>query len=58
MESVMLTLKFGLFCAMEIVVVGAMGIALILGLVQIVKHTISESRHLDAIAPDTGPASV
>jgi hypothetical protein len=57
MESVMM-IKFGLFLAMEIFVVGAMGIALILGLVQIVKHTISESRHLDAIAPDTGPANV
>jgi hypothetical protein len=57
MESVMM-IKFGLFLAMEIVVVGAIGIALVLGLVQIVKHTISESRHLDAIAPDTGPANV
>lgn len=57
MESVMM-IKFGLFCAMEIFVVGAMGIALILGLIQIVKHTIRESRRLDVIAPDTGPASV
>ena len=58
MESVMLTVKFGLFFAMEIFVVGVMGIALILGLVQIVKGKVRESRRLDAIAPDLGPASV
>jgi hypothetical protein len=57
MESVMM-IKFGLFFAMELFVVGVTGIAFILGLVQIVKNAVRESRRLDAIAPETGPASV
>ena len=58
MESVMMTVKFGLFFAMELFVVGVMGITLVLGLVQIVKNAVRESRRLDAIAPETGSASV
>ena len=53
MESVMMTVKFGLFFAMELFVVGVTGIALVLGLVQIVKNAVRESRRLDAIAPDS-----
>jgi len=58
MESIMMTVKLGLFFAMELFVVGVMGIALILGLVQIVKNAVRESRRLDAIAPEIDPASV
>ena len=57
MESVMLTVKLGLFLAMELFVVGVMGGALILGLYQIVKDKVSESRRLDAIAPKIGPVT-
>jgi hypothetical protein len=40
MESIFLTVKFGLFLAMTLFVVGAMGAALIAGLYQIVRDRI------------------
>ena len=58
MEEVTLTVKFILFLAMEVFVVAAVGAALILGLYQIVKSRISESRRLDEIFPEATPASI
>jgi ABC-type proline/glycine betaine transport system permease subunit len=57
MESVMLTVKFAIFLAMEVFVVATMVGALILGVYQIVKDKVRESRLLDEIAPETRPAS-
>ena len=57
MESVMLTLKFALFLAMEVFVVATIAGALILGLYQIVKDKMIESRRLDEIVPETQPAA-
>jgi ABC-type proline/glycine betaine transport system permease subunit len=57
MESVMLTVKFAIFLAMEVFVVATMVGALILGVYQIVKDKVRESRVLDEIAPETSPAS-
>ena len=57
MESVMLTVKFAIFLAMEVFVVATMVGALILGVYQIVKGKVRESRLLDEIASETSPAS-
>jgi hypothetical protein len=53
MENIMLTVKFVLFLAMEVFVVATMGAVLILGLYQIVKDKIRESRYLDKVASET-----
>jgi energy-converting hydrogenase Eha subunit A len=53
MESIMLTVKFVLLLAMEIFVVATIVSALILGLYQVVKDKIRESRRLDEVAPET-----
>ena len=58
MESIFLTLKFVLFLAMELFVVGVLGAALIAGLYQIVRDKIQESRLLDEVTevtPETLP---
>ena len=57
MESVMLTVKFAIFLAMEVFVVATMVGALVLGVYQIVKGKVRESRLLDEIASETSPAS-
>ena len=57
MESVMLTVKFAIFLAMEVFVVATMVGALILGVYQIVKDKVRESRRLDEIAPESNPVS-
>ena len=57
MESVMLTIKFAIFLAMEVFVVATMVGALILGVYQIVKDKIRESRRLDEIVTETNPVS-
>jgi hypothetical protein len=57
MESIMLTLKFALFLAMEVFVVAAIAGALILGLYQIVKEKVVESRRVDEVTPETRPAA-
>jgi ABC-type proline/glycine betaine transport system permease subunit len=57
MESVMLTIKFAIFLAMEVFVVATMVGALILGVYQIVKDKIRESRRLDEIVPETNPVN-
>jgi hypothetical protein len=44
MESIMLTIKFVLFLAMEVFVVATIGAALILGVYQIVKNSIQRSK--------------
>ncbi len=53
----MLTVKFVLFLAMELFVLGVMGAVLIAGLYQIVQDKIRESRRLDGIAPEIRPAT-
>jgi hypothetical protein len=57
MESVFLTIKFVLLVAMEFFVIGVLGIALILGLYQIVRDKVRESRLLDQVASETHPAT-
>jgi hypothetical protein len=44
MESIMLTVKFGLFLAMELFVVGAIGAALVAGLYQIVRDRVRREK--------------
>jgi hypothetical protein len=56
MESIFLTIKFVLFLAMELFVVGTLGAVLILGLYQIVRDKIRESRLLDQISQEPRPA--
>jgi hypothetical protein len=55
MESVFLTVKFGLFLAMELVVVGVLVGALIAGLYQIVRDKVRESRLLDQVSQEPHP---
>ena len=57
MESVMLTVKFALFLAMEIFVVAMFAGVLILALYQIIKERILESRRLDEIVPEPRQAT-
>jgi len=46
MESIMLTVKFLLFLAMEVFVIATLGVALILGVYEIVKRRIRRSEPL------------
>lgn len=46
MESMMLTIKFVLFLAMEVFVVGTIGAALILGVYEIVKRSVRRRKTL------------
>jgi len=57
MESIILTVKFALFLAMEVFVVVTLVGALIAGMYQIVRDKIRESRLLDGVAPETSPAN-
>jgi hypothetical protein len=56
MESTFLTIKFVLFVAMEIFVIGALGAVLVMGLYQVVRDKVRESRLLDQVAPEASPA--
>jgi ABC-type proline/glycine betaine transport system permease subunit len=56
MESVMLTVKFAIFLAMEVFVVATLVGALILGVYQVVRDKVHESRLLDGVASETSPA--
>jgi hypothetical protein len=56
MENTFLTIKFVLFLAMELFVIGAVGAALIAGLYQIVRDRIRESRILDQVPQEPRPA--
>jgi hypothetical protein len=49
MENVALTIKFALFLAMEVFVVATLVGALILGMYQIVRDKVRESRRLDEV---------
>ena len=53
MESIMLTVKFALFLAMEVFVVATLVGALIVGLYQVVRDKVRESRRLDEVVPET-----
>jgi hypothetical protein len=57
MEGTILTVKFAMFLAMELFVIGTLGAALIAGLVEIIRSKVSESRYLDEIAPKTHPVT-
>lgn len=57
MESIMLTVKFVLFLAMEVFVVATVVGALILGLYQIVRDKVRESRRLDEVVPESLPTT-
>jgi len=57
MESVMLTVKFALFLAMEVFVIATTVGALILGLYQIVRDKIRESRVSDELVSEINPAA-
>lgn len=52
MEEIMLTLKFIMFLAMEIIVVATLGAVLVAGLYQIVRDKVLESRRRDQITPE------
>ncbi len=56
MENV-LTVKFMLFLAMELFVIGVLGAVLVMGLYQIVQGKIRESRRLNGVASDILPAT-
>jgi hypothetical protein len=61
MESTFLTAKYIVFLAMELLVIGTLGAALIAGVYQIVKDKVRESRLLDDViseAPQVAPAGV
>jgi hypothetical protein len=58
MEGTVLTIKFAMFLAMELFVIGALGPALVAGLVQIVRRQVGASRRADEIAPGTHPAGL
>jgi hypothetical protein len=57
MESTMLTIKFGVFLALELFVLGVLGAALIAGRYQIVHNKVRESRRLDGVTPKARPAA-
>jgi hypothetical protein len=57
MESMMLTIKFVVFLALELFVLGALGAALMAGLHQIVRDKVRESRRLDRVTPKVHPAT-
>jgi hypothetical protein len=50
MENVALTIKFALFLAMEAFVVATLVGALILGMYEVVRDKVRESRRLDEVA--------
>lgn len=51
MESIFLTVKFGLFLAMELFVVAAIGAALIAGLYQIVRDKVRRETEIPVGRP-------
>ena len=57
MDSIMLTIKFGVFLALELFVFGVLGAALIAGLYQVVRDKVRESRRLDGVAPEVRPTT-
>jgi len=52
MESIMLTIKFIMFLAMEVIVLAVIAGVLIAGLYQIVRDRVLESRRRDQITPE------
>lgn len=52
MDGIMLTIKELLFLALELIVVGVAGAALVLGVYQIVRDGVRASRRVDEVAPD------
>ena len=52
MESIMLTVKFVIFFALEFFVLSVLVAALIAGLYQVVQDKIRESRRLDGVTPE------
>ena len=57
MDSIMLTVKFVIFFALELFVLSVLVAALIAGLYQVVQDKIRESRRLDGVAPEVRPAA-
>jgi hypothetical protein len=57
MESIMLTVKFALFLAMEVFVVATLVGALIAGLYQVVRDKVRESRRVDEVVSETLPTT-
>jgi hypothetical protein len=57
MDSIMLTVKFVVFFALEFFVLSLLGAGLILGLYHIVQEKIRESRRLDGVAPEPRSAT-
>lgn len=52
MESVMLTIKYLMFLALELFVFVVIGAVLVAGLYQIVRDKVRESRRRDQVAPE------
>jgi Na+-translocating ferredoxin:NAD+ oxidoreductase RnfG subunit len=53
MDTVMLSIKFLLFFALEFAVLAVIGAVLVAGLYQIVRDKVRESRRQDQIAPES-----
>ena len=56
METAMLTVKLTTILAVELLVIATIAGALILGVYQVIKEKIRESRLLDGIPSETNPA--
>jgi hypothetical protein len=57
MDSIMLSVKFVVFLALELFVLGVLGAALIAGVYQVVRDKVRESRRLDGVTPEARPAT-
>ena len=57
MDSIMLTVKFVIFFALELFVLSVLVAALIAGLYQVVQDKIRESRRLDGVTPEARPVA-
>jgi hypothetical protein len=57
MENTVLTVKFVLFLAVELFVIGVLGAVLIAGLYQIVQGKVRESRRHDGVVPEVRSAT-
>jgi uncharacterized membrane protein YozB (DUF420 family) len=56
METAMLTGKYLIFLAMEVIVAALIVAALVAGIYQIVREKVRQARRVDAVAPATRPA--
>ncbi|MBU0704846.1 MAG: hypothetical protein KKC18_13370 [Chloroflexi bacterium] len=55
MESILWTIKGAMFLIIEAFIVGVVGTVLIVGVYEVVRDKIRESRILDQVTPETLP---